>query len=101
MLVADLVFLQALWLIFTLCMGYWMKWKDDESDHCLGCLQRMGQVQGTSEQARYEKLGHAEVTKCRMIVSVELPLVEFICWDKLVGLEYAFLVFHSNSEVGS
>jgi len=61
-LVADLVFLQALWLTFTLCMGYWMKWKDDESDHCLGCLQRMGQVQGTSEQARYEKLGHAEVT---------------------------------------
>lgn len=62
-LVADLVFLQALWLVFTFGMGYWMKRKDETTDYCLGCAGRLGQLHEANEQARYKKLkAHVEDT---------------------------------------
>lgn len=61
-LVANLVFLQALWLIFTFGMGYWLKRKDERSEYCIGCVGRMGHVQEASEPARYQKVNtHVEI----------------------------------------
>jgi hypothetical protein len=55
-LVADLVFLQALWLLFTLGMGYWLKSRDERSEYCLGCAVRLNQTLENGESMRYERL---------------------------------------------
>lgn len=39
-LVADLVFLQVVWALFTLGVGQWMKRKDPTTHICEGCLAR-------------------------------------------------------------
>jgi hypothetical protein len=55
-LVADLVFLQALWLLFTLGIGYWLKSRDERSEYCLGCAGRLDQTLENGESMRYERL---------------------------------------------
>ena len=40
-LVADLVFLQALWKIFNLAVSFWLERKQPEAKYCLGCEKRL------------------------------------------------------------
>lgn len=40
--VADLVFLQTVWLLFTFAICFIMRRRDPTTDHCEGCLERRG-----------------------------------------------------------
>ena len=56
--VADLVFLQAVWFVFTLVVCLILKQRDDTADYCVGCIQRgAGLVHTTSKSGTsYELL---------------------------------------------
>ena len=57
MLVADLVFLRALWLTFTLAVGMWMKHKYHDRDFCEDCRKRKESRSSTAEsEPEYAKV---------------------------------------------
>ena len=59
---ADLVFIQALWEMFTFSIGQWMKRKDPETNFCEACLERrQSSIAGT--EGSYNQLKGVDVTE--------------------------------------
>ena len=50
-LVADLVFLQALWKILTWCTTMWLENTNEKANYCEGCLSSMGHAHELPERA--------------------------------------------------
>lgn len=64
-LVADLVFLQAIWLLFTFCVGLWMKRRDPSTNYCSKCAAAAEQngLPRSYQETRYSKLSNVEVAR--------------------------------------
>jgi hypothetical protein len=59
-LVADLVFLQALWLVFIFVMGYLVQREDAAVGYCVGCVARTDSGEIGSGKVEYKRVSGGE-----------------------------------------
>lgn len=59
-LVADLVFLQALWLVFTFVLGYLVQREDAAAGYCVGCATRIGNEEIGGGKVEYKRVSDGE-----------------------------------------